>query len=355
MAEVIIAPASTPSTKGSGPLAVLKGADGKGGAKTINYPLKLGDKNLNHYVIFFIKDIASQDFDKKLQAQISSASNTYNNITREAQLKETEIPDPMTLGQSAFGTSIRAVTENLSIQHNRQEAKAYIGLYMPDSLKDSYQSDYASISIRDELGSTLGAIRTAASVADTIKTSGEPFAQAIASDPAAIKFTIDTFVNALGGGGGIGEALLQAQGYTSNPQLQMIYRGSHFRQFSLEFLFTPTSAPEAEVVREIIYLFKFFAAPTLSVGQKAKGAMFLTPPSLFEIKFMNGKYENINLPKYTDCVLEDVSVDYAPNGFAAHSDGAPVQTHLTLTFQEVEILDRDRLTSGFEGKDGGLR
>jgi hypothetical protein len=358
MEMTMLPPAAVPSKMGSGPLAVLKGgALTSAGVKTINYPSTLGDRNLNHYVVFFIKDIESQDFSKDLASQISSASNTYNNITREAQLKDTENAlDPNALGQSAFGTAIKAVTENLSILHNRQKAKAYISLYMPDSLKDSFQSDYAPISIRDELGSILGAIRTAASVADTIKTSGEPFAKAIASDPAAIKFTIDTFVNAVGGGGGIGEALLQAQGYTSNPQLQMIYRGTHFRQFTLDFLFTPTSEPEAEVVREIIYLFKFFAAPTISVGQKAKGGMFLTPPSLFEIKFMNGKSENINLPKYTDCVLEDVSVDYAPNGFAAHTDGAPIQTHLTLTFQEVEIVDRGRLTDGFEGNvQGGLR
>jgi hypothetical protein len=165
------------------------------------------------------------------------------------------------------------------------------------------------------------------------------------------------FVRALDGGGGIGEAILQSQGYTSNPQLQMIYRGSPFRQFSLEFLFTPSNKFEAEIVKHIIFLFKYYAAPTVGVGQKSKDAMFLTPPALFEIKFMRGPNENLNLPKYTDCVLEDISVDYAPNGFAAHEDdGAPVQTQLTLTFQEVEIVDRTRLSAGqTQGDSTGLR
>jgi len=46
--------------------------------------------------------------------------------------------------------------------------------------------------------------------------------------------------------------------------------------------------------------------------------------------------------------LENIDVNYAPNGFAAHTDGAPVQTTLNLQFKELEIVDRGRLQKGFQ-------
>jgi len=81
----------------------------------------------------------------------------------------------------------------------------------------------------------------------------------------------------------------------------------------------------------------------------------LIPPSLFNVSFMSQGKENPYLPKYADCVLEDIEVNFAPNGFAAHTDGAPVQTTLTLSFRETEIVDRARLQKGFNNADGGLR
>ena len=44
-----------------------------------------------------------------------------------------------------------------------------------------------------------------------------------------------------------------------------------------------------------------------------------------------------------ECVLTNVSVDYAPNGWAAYNDGYPIQTTLQLQFKETQILTKDRL------------
>jgi hypothetical protein len=111
--------------------------------------------------------------------------------------------------------------------------------------------------------------------------------------------------------------------------------------------------------------------------------MYFTPPSVFTMKFLMAKsggisgltnmlqkagnsiipniplgnaitgkggaatgIENDRLYKVGQCVLEDVSVDYAPNGWAAYSGGAPVQTRLNLSFKEIEILDRTRMEKG---------
>ena len=343
---------TTPFREGAGPLRALDSTN-SGVGDAVVYPKDLGSSRMNHYVMFAIKDITPQGI-SKIEGVFKTAQTGAVNLSTALPANEPGF-DPTTQ-DSVFGKALKSLGELMDIQANRVQVAKYIGLYMPDTLKDNYSSDYASISIRDEFGSILNAIRNVATVADNASKSPNSVGTSIANDPSTIKFFVDTFVGALGGGGGIGEALLQAQGYTSNPQLQMIYRGSHFRQFSLDFLFTPSNEDEANAVRYIVFLFKFFAAPTVGVGQKSKDAMFLSPPALFEIKFMKSGKENINLPKYTDCVLEDISVDYAPNGFAAHGDGAPVQTHLTLTFQEVEIVDRARLATGYKSYNAkGLR
>ena len=55
---------------------------------------------------------------------------------------------------------------------------------------------------------------------------------------------------------------------------------------------------------------------------------------------------NTYLPKISRCVLQDMSVDYAPEGvfhtFKADAQGAmPVISKLTLTFSETEVDRKD--------------
>ena len=41
-----------------------------------------------------------------------------------------------------------------------------------------------------------------------------------------------------------------------------------------------------------------------------------------------------------DCVLEGVSIDYAPNGWSTYNDGYPVQTTLVLNFKETTMYTK---------------
>jgi hypothetical protein len=87
--------------------------------------------------------------------------------------------------------------------------------------------------------------------------------------------------------------------------------------------------------------------------------MFFQAPDIFNVDFMIDNGLNPHLPKYGDCVLTDMDVNYAPSGFATHQDGSPVQIQLNLTFKEIEIVTRKKLDTGIKGAtngtDGGLR
>ena len=164
-----------------------------------------------------------------------------------------------------------------------------------------------------------------------------------------------------------------------NPQIQMLYRGNGFRKFQFEFILTAKSKEESDQISAICNAFIFASSPSVS----SASGMFFIPPSVFNIKLMMSKNtnlsgisamlqkagnnlvpgldlgtkigsamggssaeENTRLFKTGDCVLEDVIVDYAPDGWAAHSGGAPLQTRLTLQFSEIHIVQRERLLKG---------
>ena len=138
---------------------------------------------------------------------------------------------------------------------------------------------------------------------------------------------------------------LNKMGYVFNPQKQMLFQGIEFRQFNMSFTFTPYSSKEAQDVKEIIKLFRKWSAPQKT---QAAGGMFFNPPAVFQVDFKFNNSQNLNIPKLKDCVIESVEVNYSPNGiWSAHSDGAPVQTTVTLSLKEMDLVDRTDIENGY--------
>ena len=75
--------------------------------------------------------------------------------------------------------------------------------------------------------------------------------------------------------------------------------------------------------------------------------MFFKAPAVFDIDFQFNGVENTNVPKFKTSVIKNVDVNYAPNGWSTHSDGSPVQTILTLDFQEIYLVDRKDIQGGY--------
>jgi hypothetical protein len=367
------------------------------GVKTYKYPSDLATSpSKSHYVQFSIKEIIPASYGGG-----TGGAGGGTEIGPEplgdfggAGFGESTIPgDRIDLGNiSSFGTELAAVgnldfgvfgdavggilSEGLQISPTTTQPKAVVSLYMPDTLNAQYNSSYDELRLTD-LGSAINTIRTidqlaarGPSLIDAFKSgyasgglfgsikSGIKQAGNIAStDPAAISL----ITNAMGripgiNGGNVQSLLLKGAGYAINPQLQMIYRGVGLRSFQLTFVFTPNSQGEADEINYIIQQFKYHFAPTLlSAKETSSDAMYFKPPSIFSVNFMISGKQNKFLPKYGDCVLTDIDVNYAPNGWAAYDDGAPIQTTLTMSFKETEILDKNKIQKGYKGLDGGLR
>jgi hypothetical protein len=141
-------------------------------------------------------------------------------------------------------------------------------------------------------------------------------------------------------GTGATDFMLYAGGHAVNPQLQVLFKGTDMRSFQFIFKFAPFSVEEARNVIEIIKTFKFHQAP--EINAPGMGRYFI-PPSEFDIDFLLNGQINPNVHQIGSCVLTQVQVDYAPNGWSTFEDGTPTHMQLTLDFMETEIVTKQRV------------
>jgi hypothetical protein len=220
---------------------------------------------------------------------------------------------------------------------------------MPDTMNVTYNVDWEDVSLSDALG-PLGAIgQIGASFWDKIKsgnawdairtTSSNPGIQAEALGMAANKWG-----EAIGLGAGASSVAYHALGRALNPQLEVLFKGVNIREFQFDFLFSPFNEDEAGNVKEIIKTLKMHQAPEISGGTSGR---YLVPPSEFDIDFIHNGAINKNINKISTCVLTQIILDNAPNGWSTFYDGAPVQTRMTLQFKETEIITKERIVDGY--------
>ena len=259
--------------------------------------------------------------------------------------------------------------KSITLKNKKKSTKAQISLYMPASVNVGYKSKYQDLEVG--IGAELGA-----SVADAIKnvtTVGTDSAAATkeasrikndliaAGGDVANQIALGAINSALGilpGMGGFKEVAQLKANKVLTDKMELFFKGVNRREFQYEFTFIPTSAEESRAVNNIIQEFKSAMLPEYTSGVITKGPSdrTLTVPDLFDIKYMylDGNYsarENRYLNKITTCYLTDMSVKYGSDRYTAYRPddfGAPPQnTSVTLNFQEVEIVTRERAEQGF--------
>ena len=95
-------------------------------------------------------------------------------------------------------------------------------------------------------------------------------------------------------------------------------------------------------------MFRFHMLPEL----KGSNHRYLTLPSTFDIHYMyqynrEKSAENSFYSKIATCVLTGVDVDYTPGGVKSFADGSPTQITMALSFQETELLTKEKVDKGY--------
>ena len=292
-----------PGTSTKGPLGAL--FDSKYKLGSLQYPRDLGSATKGHVVKFSINEIEPTGYEEGKEYKlpsVTSLTELWNSVIKLAG-GETKI--------------------NQTLRPKKKRVLSTISLYMPDTVNFQYNSGYTNVSLMDVAKETAGV----ASNLPIISKLGKMASLGISAvESNAAKLALST------------------QGLAINPQQQLLFQGIDFREYQMAFTFTPYSQQEAQDVKKIIQLFRTHAAPQIITGG---AGMFFVPPSTFDLQFVLNGAENTNITKVAESVITSIDVNYAPNGWASHADGAPVQTTLTMNFKEIELIDRKKIQNGY--------
>lgn len=245
-----------------------------------------------------------------------------------------------------------AVLSFVDMQRKTKRLQQQIFMYVPDTVQQKIQMAYDKVSLTDALGKAGFAAQASQAFSGRNFEISQMFSEGFADYVGAGR---NSSADAFGGvtaeslgmaasatgafGKDIEKVMLASAGYAKNPQVEVLFNSISNREFQFQFVFTPQSQPEANMVLDIIKAFKFHSVPELIDG--AAGGRYFVPPSEFDIEYYFDGKPNRALHKFSSCVLTSIDVDYS-NGksFATYDDGVPVQIQMTLRFMEVEILHK---------------
>lgn len=299
----------------------------KNGLDYVKYPRDLESSTRSHVVLFTIKERKGVNIEELKQTGSDFISSGIDVVKDNANMdtvnsaisaaKNATVDGTIEVGKDLFNQGVAGANQiRKNITEIKTENVGYIALYMPETMQFTYSPQYDdNVTLASAAGALpLGKASKAVSMITT----------ALQNDAARVA--------------------LNKAGYVFNPNQQMLFQGISFRDFQMSFTFTPYSRDERDAVNKIISMFRSYSAPT--IVEEAAG-MFFKAPAVFDIDFKFNGAQNKNIPKFKTSVIKNVEVNYAPNGWATHDDGAPVQTTITLDFQEIYLVDRNDIQGGY--------
>ena len=303
--------------------------------KLFVYPLDVKDQE--HYILF---DIIERTGLENTGGNSSSVGNTQ--LTKRAD----------NLNQIVYGAN-RFFSEGstsgiLGIPTGKGSSRVVkntIAIYMPQTLKFNLSADYGS----EEIGAGLGALAKLKDATNSGNFFGSDLG-AIGAQASKLITGLSSF--ATGGlGGGIGAALQRRTGIAPAAMTEMIFNGIDYRTFSFTFKFTPRSRKESDVVNFMLHAIKDATLPQ-RYGSSGSIAAYKVPHE-FVIRFMKGTKINPYLDQIGLCACTGVDIDYGSDKFSTHTSGDPVSIDATLTFRELELMERNRYNQLRNSAKGG--
>ena len=254
------------------------------------------------------------------------------------QVANGEVPHYMLLTSYESKTAIGSGQEMSSI-----------ALYIPpNALTTTYGANYEGMNSAALMAEAGGAIQDAFTEKGKSAISGSLSKIGIqgGATSAALGFAsklIPTLGTAIGAGAGL----------AVNNHMALVYKGPNsFRSHTFNFMFFPKENTESVRVRDIVKDFKNGMLPRMAgagkdqSGENMNGRLsspFFKSPRHWTIKLLShGKpntfYVDMFPPKMKH-VITNMTVNYDPQSIVSfHRDGAPVQTNLSLTFQELDFV-----------------
>ena len=363
--------------KGGASNDVANAVGGKYSTQNLTFPLDLegptgANGNQGHYIQFFVNEqtdeiLDYQDPRKKLEAgltflpddpaiaqamaELERADGFFSRTKSDIVSRNRQRIDPN--GVTARLADLKGIkpAKKASVKDNSLSIKrkatvrmpVSICMYMPPSVDVKYGVDYQDTEIGTATAMAAGAVQDVMAgqgVADTAISSLSNNAGALGDGSIALA---GSAVDILPGFAGSTAAFEIQRGFIKAPRMELAFKGIPKRDFSYEFKMMPKSAAEAEMAKNIVKTFKMYMLPEI----KSAASMQLTTPATFDIQYMHLGEENMNLNKIGTCVLTNMDVKYGGDKYKTHADAVPIETSMTLSFKELDLVTREKAEQGF--------
>ncbi len=214
---------------------------------------------------------------------------------------------------------------------SQRRLKTAIALHIPNQLSVNYRTSWGT----QDTAAMQAVLTGANAVGEAVSTQGASVKKNlsdVAGTAAEAAFSL--------GLSKMPQGTSAATGLAANPKKEQTFEGVEFRKFTFDYQFYPRDEFEAENVLNIIHQFKLHMHPEF----KSELNYVWIYPSEFDITYFTGGKENTNIHKHTSCVLENMSVNYTPNGnFSVFSNGMPTQINMTLEFMELQLASKETI------------
>lgn len=133
--------------------------------------------------------------------------------------------------------------------------------------------------------------------------------------------------------------LQQSIGMASNPNLSVAFQSPKLRSHKFSWTFAPNNEEESSAIKNIIKEFKKNALPNFTSDTTA----VLTYPNMCQIVLYpwGVDTEDNYLYVFKTCMIESVSVNYAPDALVFFNNDAPGFVSLTVNLIEIEYFTAD--------------
>ena len=351
------------------PLAHMK-IGSKWSYSTLEYPMDIQSRSdMGHYMLFYINVATDSSYGRR--SSMADKSNQPTGLKAKRAAKDPAQKAIMSGGgysekqqgtaPNETGNSWKPGYKPKVIERKPHQGTAAnqtgttrthrtndaIVLYMPAQVTTSYASQYKDTELGANVSEAIGRISkaditTASGIGDLVKGMagmGLTMVERMAADAASAVV-----------GGDIKAGLDKLSNRAQNNFLEATFTGLQFRKFSFNWKFTPRSPEEAKQVMKIIKTFKFHMLPELKGGSAGR---WYTTPAEFDLFYMFRGDENEWINKIQTCVLENMDVNYTPNGYQTFRpiegiQGAPpTEIDMKLDFKETKLITKQDALKGF--------
>jgi len=317
---------------------------------TVYYPQETSNLGDGHYIIFDVIMHNSSKF-KNTNFNSSRISTNTNNRVGEfgySSKSQRSVQEIKKAGLAAT-QRVQGVKSGLN---EKTPTHSFISdsmiLYTPaPSLKFTYNATYENLDtgIAGLMGMGGLDVSSKTGFIDSLKGAAAGMKDAI---PALGRKALFGAASLLPGFENAESAYDKAKGQAFNPQMEVVFKSVPFRTFDFPFEFAPKNPAEKDSMHKIINMFKFHMLPEYQGTTKG----FFNVPSEFQITYMYREERNTYIPRISRCVLNNMTVDYAPEGvvstFIPDEQGAPTTYGtMNLSFTETEIMTKERIADGY--------